>query len=65
MRADRMVVVHKYDLSTEVSRLQFAKEIILQRSSAEIDMDVNTLPLVESKALHAKNTANIVDFWSA
>jgi len=38
---------------------------ILQRSPAEIDMDVNTLPAAESKALHVKDTANVVDFWIA
>jgi len=49
---------------TGISRLQFATEIILQRSPAEIDMDVNTLPAAESKAVRAKDTANVVDFWS-
>jgi len=60
VRAACMLVVHKYDLSTEVGRRQFAKEMILQRST-----DVNTLPAVESKVLRAKDTANVVEFWSS
>jgi hypothetical protein len=28
-------------------------------------MDVNTLPAAESKVLHAKDTGNVVNFWSA
>ena len=31
VRAVRMLVVHKYDLSTEVGHRQFAKKMILQR----------------------------------
>jgi hypothetical protein len=38
--------------------------MILQRSTAGIDTDVNTLPAVESKVLRAKDTANVVEFWS-
>ena len=66
VRTARMLVVHKYDLCTEVGHRQFAKEMLLQRSTAEIDTDVNILPAVESKVLcaAAKDTANVVEFWS-
>ena len=65
VRAARMLVVHTYDLSTDVDRRKFALDIILRRSIAEMDTDVNTLPAAESKTLRAKDTANVVDFWSA
>jgi len=65
VRAARMRVVHTYDLSTDVDRRKFALEMILRRSIAEMDADVNTLPAAESKALRTKDTANVVDFWSA
>jgi len=64
VRTACMLVVHKYDLSTEVDRSLFAREMILQRSTAEIDTDVNTLSTVESKMLCAKDTAIVVEFWS-
>jgi len=40
--------------------------MILQRSTAEIDSDVNILPAVESKVLYAaaKDIAKVVEFWS-
>ena len=63
--AARMLVMHTYDLSTDVDRRKFALEMILRRSIAEMDADVNTLPAAESKALRTKDTANVVDFWSA
>ena len=39
--------------------------MILRRSTAEMDTNVGTLPTTESKTLRAKDTANVVDFWSA
>jgi len=65
VRAARMLVVHTYDLSTDVDHRKFALEMILRHSIAEMDTDVNTLPAAESKALRTKDTDNVVDFWSA
>jgi len=50
VRAARMLVVHTYDLSTDVGRNKFALEMILRRSIAAMDTNVSTLPTTESSA---------------
>ena len=65
VRAARMRLFHTFDLSTDVSRNKFALEMILLRSIAAMDTNVSTLPTMESKMLRAKDTANVVDLWSA
>ena len=62
VRAARMLVVHTYDLSTDVGRKKIALEMIQRRSTAEMDTNVGMLPTTESKTLRAKDTANVVDF---
>ena len=39
--------------------------MILRRSIAAMDTNVSTLPTTKSKMLRAKDTVNVVDFWSA
>jgi len=55
VRAARMLVVHKYDLFTDVDRHLVTLEMILRCSIAEMDTDVNTCPL-QNQRCYAQRT---------
>jgi len=60
-----MRVVQQYDLTTAAGMDKFAQEIILQRTPARMDADLDAMNMEDAREVRKADTKHCVDFWSA